>query len=56
MKSFIASNIKNYEEDGVRVIGLGNHHEGPSSFIIITRLDDDDNTTVIRPGGLSLHA
>jgi hypothetical protein len=46
MKSFVASTIKSYEEDGVMTIGLGDHPENPSNFIIITRLDDEDNATV----------
>lgn len=46
MKSFVASTIRIYEEDGVMTIGLGNHPNNPSNFIIITRLDDEDNASV----------
>lgn len=46
MKSFVASTIRSYEEDGVMTVGLGDHPENPSNFIIITRLDDEDNATV----------
>ena len=46
MRSFVAYTIKSYEEDGVMTIGLGDHPENPPNFIIITRLDDEDNATV----------
>lgn len=46
MKRFIVSTVQSFHEDGVFTIGLGDHPENPSNFIIITRLDDDDNATV----------
>ncbi|RMS65585.1 hypothetical protein [Pseudomonas syringae] len=46
MKKFFASTIKCYEEDEVLVIALGDDQVAPSNFMIITRLDDEDNATV----------
>lgn len=46
MKRFFASTLKCYEEDGVLVIALGDHPEAPANFMMITRLDDEDNATV----------
>ncbi|EXL29101.1 hypothetical protein ACQJ22_11405 [Pseudomonas fragariae (ex Marin et al. 2024)] len=45
-KIFSVSTIKCYEEDNVLVIALSDHSVAPSNFIIITRLDDEDNATV----------
>ncbi|WP_052821554.1 hypothetical protein [Pseudomonas syringae group genomosp. 3] len=46
MRSFTASTIKCYEEDDVLVIALSDNAENPANYIIITRLDNEDNTTV----------
>lgn len=46
VKNFSASTIKCYEEDNVLVIALSDDLVAPSNFIIITRLDDEDNATV----------
>lgn len=46
VKIFSVSTIKCYEEDNVLVIALSDDSVAPSNFIIITRLDDEDNATV----------
>ena len=46
MKNFFASTIKYYEEDEVLTVALGDDADNPSNFLIITRLDDEDNASV----------
>jgi hypothetical protein len=46
MKKFLASAIKCYEEDEVFTVALGDDAEDPNNFLIITRLDDEDNASV----------
>lgn len=46
MKRFLASTIKCYEEDSVLVIALSDTPQGLANFMMMTRLDDDDNATV----------
>ncbi|MBD8572372.1 hypothetical protein IFT86_25460 [Pseudomonas syringae] len=46
MKSFFATAVKCYEEDGVSIVALGDDLTDPANFIIITRLDDEDNITL----------
>lgn len=55
MKKFVASTIKCYEEDGVLIVALGDDSESPANFMIITRLDDEDNATVNDGIGLQTH-
>ncbi|MCD5989843.1 hypothetical protein KDX30_18270 [Pseudomonas sp. CDFA 553] len=55
MKKFVASTIKCYEEDGVLIVALGDDPENPANFIIITRLDDEDNATVNDGIGFQTH-
>ncbi|HDS1744170.1 MULTISPECIES: hypothetical protein [Pseudomonas] len=43
MSEFIASTIECYEEDGVVTIALGDDPIDPNGYIVITRLDDEDN-------------
>ncbi|MBL3831570.1 hypothetical protein EGU77_29925 [Pseudomonas syringae pv. theae] len=46
MKKFFATTIKCYEEDDVLIIALSDGSVAPSNFMIITRLDDEDNAMV----------
>lgn len=46
MKKFLASAIKCYEEDEVFTVALGDDVEDPNRFLIITRLDDEDNASI----------
>ncbi|QQN27218.1 hypothetical protein [Pseudomonas syringae group genomosp. 3] len=46
MKKFFATTIKCYEEDDVLIIALSDDSVAPSNFMIITRLDDEDNAMV----------
>ncbi|WP_346830276.1 hypothetical protein ABDX87_24930 [Pseudomonas abietaniphila] len=46
MKKFLASAIKCYKEDEVLTVALGDDAEDPDNFLIITRLDDEDNASV----------
>ncbi|WDY60295.1 hypothetical protein [Pseudomonas sp. PSKL.D1] len=46
MNVFEASSIKCYEEDGVLVVAVGDDPVDPRNYMIITRLDDEDNLTV----------
>lgn len=46
MKKFFASTIKCYEEDDVLVVALSDGPVDPANFMIITRLDDEDNHTL----------
>ena len=55
MKKFVASTIKCYEENGVLIVALGDDPENPANFIIITRLDDEDNATVNDGIGFQTH-
>lgn len=55
MKKFVASTIKCYEEDGVLIVALGDDPENPANFMIITRLDDEDNATVNDGIGFQTH-
>lgn len=55
MKKFVASTIKCYEEDGVLIAALGDDPENPANFMIITRLDDEDNATVNDGIGFQTH-
>lgn len=55
MKKFVASTIKCYEEDGVLIIALGDDPENPANFMMITRLDDEDNATVNDGIGFQTH-
>ncbi|MCD5975703.1 hypothetical protein [Pseudomonas quasicaspiana] len=55
MKKFVASTIKCYEEDGVLIVALGDDPENPANFMMITRLDDEDNATVNDGIGFQTH-
>ena len=55
MKKFVASTIKCYEEDGVLIVALGDAPENPANFMMITRLDDEDNATVNDGIGFQTH-
>lgn len=46
MKKFFASAIKCYEDDEVLTVALGDDAEDPMTFLVITRLDDEDNASV----------
>lgn len=46
MKKFAAAAIKCYEEDEVLTVALGDDFKNPSNFLVITRLDDEDNASV----------
>ncbi len=55
MKKLVASTIKCYEEDGVLIVALGDNPENPANFMIITRLDDENNATVNDGIGFQTH-
>jgi hypothetical protein len=55
MKKFVASTVKCYEEDGVLIVALGDDPEHPANFMIVTRLDDEDNATVNDGIGFQTH-
>lgn len=46
MISFDASNIECSEEDGVLIIAVGDGAVDPKNYMIISRLDDDENATI----------
>lgn len=45
MRSFSASIIRCYEEDGVLFVAVGDNAVDPDNFLIISRLDDEDNAS-----------
>lgn len=55
MNKFVASTIKCYEEHDVLIVALGDGSENPAHFMIITRLDDEDNATVNEGIGFQTH-
>jgi len=46
MNNFVASNIECYEENDVLVVAIGDGGADPVNYVIITRLDDEDNLSV----------
>lgn len=46
MDDFVASNIECYEENDVLIVALGDGGADPVNYVIITRLDDEDNSSV----------
>jgi len=46
MNDFIASSIECYEENDVLIVAIGDSGADPINYIIITRLDDEDNSNV----------
>jgi len=46
MISFDASNIECYEEDGVLIVAVGDGAVDPQNYLIISRLEDEDNATI----------
>lgn len=52
MYIFDATDIKSCEEDDVLIVALCDNAVDPQAFIIITRLDEEDNATVEEGVGL----
>ena len=46
MNNFVASSIECYEENDVLVVAIGEGGVDPVNYLIITRLDDEDNLSV----------
>jgi len=52
MIKFMVATVECYEEDAVLTVALGDDAFDPQNFIIISRLDDEDNETVDQCIGL----
>lgn len=52
MNDFVASSIECYEEDDVLIVAIGDSGADPVNYVIMTRLDDEDNSSV--DGGIGL--
>ncbi|WP_325948060.1 hypothetical protein [Pseudomonas putida] len=46
MNNFVASSIECYEENDVLVVAIGEGGVDPVNYLIMTRLDDEDNLSV----------
>lgn len=46
MNNFIASSIECYEENDVLIVAFGDGGADPSNYVIITRLDDEDDSGI----------
>lgn len=46
MNDFIASSIECYEEDDVLIVAIGDGSADPANYVIMTRLEDEDNSSV----------
>lgn len=49
---FNASVLECYEEDDVLTVALGDNEQSPENYLIITRLDDEDNDSIDEGIGL----
>ncbi|BDM22767.1 hypothetical protein KMS_R25240 [Pseudomonas sp. LRP2-20] len=54
MISIDVSNIKCFEEDGVLIVAVGDGAIDPQNYLIISRLDDEDNATIDDAIGLQV--